>query len=105
MNKEKIKMKVKHWQGYGSLNMKVIEKSKDRVVIEVWGNHEYGIEVGPGDKYRVCEWLLNKVKGFKDATEEMIESYQEQFSVQRDEGEGIDVDHNIYTINLKRKEA
>ena len=37
-------MKIKHWQGYGSVNMKVLLNTPKKVIIEVYGNHEYGLE-------------------------------------------------------------
>ena len=62
-------MKIKHWQGYGTVDAKKINEqvSGDRALVEikVTGNHEWGIE--RDDKYDVTNWLLKKlVKGFKN---------------------------------------
>ena len=60
-------MKLKHWQGYGVLDVKRVstKTSKDpfygdttTMVIRVKGNHEYGIE--RDDKYDVFNWLLKR---------------------------------------------
>jgi hypothetical protein len=58
-------MKIKHWQGYGSVNAKVTSKtlnsySEERTItIKVWGNHEYGLDRSD-DRYDVFHWLLLK---------------------------------------------
>ena len=53
-------MRVQHWQGYGCVNMKKIKSSingnKKTIVIEVIGNHEYGLE--RNDKYDVFNWIF-----------------------------------------------
>ncbi len=61
-------MKIKHWQGYGSVSAKVVNKSIDEyfetVSIVVSGNHECGIDCHH-DYSRVNEWLLEKVAKIK----------------------------------------
>ena len=54
-------MKLKHWQGYGTINatrIGKIEKNNDMrtIKIHVFGNHEYGIVTH--DKEFVANWLL-----------------------------------------------
>ena len=99
-------MRIKHYQGYGSVNARVIKKGfsygprgkTDRsVTIEVSGNHEYGIIVDSYDHYRLAQWL-GKLGGFK---EEDIESFDTKSFSQRNEEKGIDEDHCIYTVRLK----
>lgn len=55
-------MRVKHWQGYGSVNVKKISRTvKDNVVnlhLQVRGNHEWGI--ASDDTYDVVRWIGNK---------------------------------------------
>lgn len=60
-------MKIKHWQGYGSVEAKVIKKTstidckgtddhyEEFINIQVKGNHEYGIETY--DKHFIAQWL------------------------------------------------
>ena len=53
-------MKLKHWQGYGTINatrIGKIEKNNDMrtIKIHVFGNHEYGIVTH--DKEFVANWL------------------------------------------------
>ena len=53
-------MRVKHWQGYGSVN--VFKKEREvrsdgtvRLHLQVRGNHEWGIE--RNDVYDVVRWI------------------------------------------------
>ena len=60
-------MRVKHWQGYGCVNMKKLKTSingnKKTIVVEVVGNHEYGLE--RNDKYDVFYWICKRfAKGY-----------------------------------------
>lgn len=54
-------MKIKHWQGYGTVEAKRLKTTNNKalgtktVVIEVRGNHEWGLE--RFDKYDVHRWL------------------------------------------------
>ena len=52
-------MKIKHWQGYGSVEAKRISSHKNGstydVTIKVKGNHEYGIH--RDDRYDIVRWL------------------------------------------------
>jgi len=51
-------MKIKHWQGYGSVSAKLITKTPNEIVIEVTGEHEYGLATDDG--YTAKIWLLDK---------------------------------------------
>lgn len=55
-------MKIKHFQGYGSVQAKKVSKTivgdKTKLVIEVKGNHEYGLV--RNDIYDVKRWLFDK---------------------------------------------
>lgn len=62
-------MKIKHWQGYGTVEAKKISTTTQgnmtRLHIRVKGNHEYGIE--RNDRYDVANWLIKKFdKSFVD---------------------------------------
>lgn len=62
-------MRIKHFMGYGSINAKVVEKGlktdvangllRKYLKINVWGNHEYGLE--RDDEYDINNWLVKKV--------------------------------------------
>lgn len=66
-------MKIKHFAGYGTVEMKKILERKYtkygkpywRVDILVSGDHECGINRS-NDVYTCIHWLLNKVRKFKD---------------------------------------
>ena len=53
-------MKIKHWQGYGSIEAKKIKKQTKGgvtdIVIKLSGNHECGLE--RKDDYDIARWLL-----------------------------------------------
>ena len=57
-------MRIKHWQGYGAVNAKRISKDNKQIIIEVSGNHEYGLAIGEWDIYGMSEWL-GKIGKFK----------------------------------------
>ena len=52
-------MKIKHWQGYGSVNAVKTSEDKYHVEIVVTGAHEYGLLTT--DHYFIRTWLLAKV--------------------------------------------
>ena len=61
-------MKIKHFAGYGSVTAKKVSKTsvgdKTKLVIEVKGNHEWGLV--RNDIYDVRRWLFEKFeKNFK----------------------------------------
>lgn len=55
-------MKIKHWQGYGSVLASKVSKNVNNSLgitelhIRVKGNHEYGIACN--DSYTVANWLV-----------------------------------------------
>lgn len=55
-------MRIKHWQGYGSVNARKLSSSPVadgiRLVIEVTGNHECGLV--RNDAYDVHRWLVSR---------------------------------------------
>lgn len=62
-------MKIKHWQGYGSVEAKKLSLTvKNKIAelrIKVSGNHEYGIELT--DEYDIANWLVKRFdKSFTD---------------------------------------
>ena len=59
---DEIIMKIKHWQGYGSVEAKKISKNTKnnitRLHIKVSGNHECGLY--RNDKYDLTNWLIRR---------------------------------------------
>lgn len=55
-------MKLKHWQGYGSINAtkksRRVSGDKITLIIEIIGNHECGII--RNDKYDLYNWLVKR---------------------------------------------
>lgn len=58
-------MRIKHWQGYGTVNAKRISTTKEKIVIVVSGMHEYDLVMGTWDTYGMTKWL-GKVGKFKE---------------------------------------
>lgn len=92
-------MKIKHYQGYGSVTAtKVSKTQKDGIVtmvIEVSGNHEWGLY--RDDVYDCYNWLLSKF-------DKKVLSYKHILSMDikdnvyiRDE-RGVDVEHCTYVF-------
>lgn len=96
MKKLECERKIKHWQGYGSVDAKVISKKSDELVIQVSGNHEYGLDCGEYDTDRVYEWLVKRFDPTK--TERDIESVKIEDDYER--VGNIDQEVCIYTIRF-----
>jgi hypothetical protein len=83
-------MKRKHWQGYGTVNARVIERNIHKILIKVEGDHEYGLAINQGDNYTLAKWLGTKSLG--NFTVEDVQSFSIQHMSDTD---------CIYTIKLK----
>ena len=90
-------MKIKHFAGYGSVQAKKVSKTKigdkTKLVVEVKGNHEWGIV--RNDIYDVRRWIFNKFeKNFNG------EDYDIDMSIKDDyvKENGIDVEVATYTF-------
>lgn len=86
-------MKIKHWQGYGTLNAKRLSSPANTLVVEVWGDHEWGIE--HHDMYDVFNWLVLKFEP-KRKLEEFKELKTKSFVLNKE-------DHCIYTMRFKEE--
>ena len=90
-------MKIKHWQGYGCVNMKVLLNTPKKVIVEVSGMHEYGLD--RDDKFDVCRWLLNRVNGHRNDDYMQIKDLQLEDDYIRENG--LTIEKCIYTITLR----
>lgn len=91
-------MKIKHWQGYGTVNAKKISKTvengKTILVVKVSGNHEWGLV--REDLYDLKWWLIDRFdKAAKD-----ISPYEYNFSFIDDYGQN-DEEYCIYTFEYE----
>ena len=57
-------MKIKHWQGYGTVEAKKIKDNSCTLHIRVSGNHEWGIE--RNDDYDLFNWLVKRFDKSQD---------------------------------------
>lgn len=92
-------MKIKHWQGYGTVNAKKVSSSANTLVVEVWGNHEWGLE--RNDMYDVFNWLVKRFDKSREDYREMLDMKIDDFYV---EDGRVDVEHCRYTIRFRPKE-
>lgn len=96
-------MKIKHWQGYGCVNAKVLKKAAStskgvkKITIEVVGNHEYGLNRSE-DKYDVYNWLLKRFDKSVESYSDILEIEYIEDSVRID---NCDVDRGVYVITYK----
>ena len=51
-------MRIKHWQGYGTVSAKKLKDSNCTLHIQVVGNHEWGIR--RDDIYDLYNWLVKR---------------------------------------------
>ena len=95
-------MKVKHFAGYGSVEVKKISKKpiingygekKTKMVLRVKGNHEWGIV--RNDIYDVRKWIFDKFeKNFKGNDYDIDMSIEDDYINEN----GIDVEVATYTF-------
>lgn len=67
-------MKIKHWQGYGSVNYYVVKKTSKELIVDVYGDHEWGLQ----NDYSAKEWLFDRImKKYSNIREDnlIISSY------------------------------
>lgn len=92
-------MRIKHWQGYGTVTAKKISKKvKDgetTLVVKVNGNHEWGLV--REDIYDLKEWLIDRFdKSAKDVSPYSIDyDYEDGYATAAD---GCDEEYCIYTF-------
>ena len=95
-------MRVKHFAGYGSVEVKKISKKpinngygekKTKMVLRVKGNHEWGIV--RNDIYDVRKWIFDKFeKNFKGNDYDIDMSIEDNYINEN----GIDVEVATYTF-------
>ena len=90
-------MKIKHFQGYGSVQAKKVSKTtignKTKLVVEVKGNHEWGLV--RNDIYDVKRWLFDKFeKNFKGEYYDISMTINDDYVNEN----GIDVEVATYTF-------
>ena len=95
-------MKIKHWQGYGTVTAKKVSLEKQengpRVIrILVSGNHECGIECN--DNYTLTNWLLKRFD--KDAKESPTFDYRNIISASYESDVINKTDTCEYTIEYR----
>lgn len=84
-------MRIKHWQGYGTVNARKINDGSCTLHVQVVGNHEWGLV--RRDTYDLFNWL---VKRFDKSQTDYISWNNKLENVRFEEGEtvvnGIDTD-------------
>lgn len=95
-------MRVKHFMGYGSVEVKKVSKkpiingygeNKTKMVLQVKGNHEWGLV--RNDIYDVKRWIFDKFeKNFKGSDYDIAMSVKDDYIKEN----GLDVEVAIYTF-------
>ena len=95
-------MKVKHFAGYGSVEVKKISKkpiingygeNKTKMVLQVKGNHEWGLV--RDDIYDVRHWIFEKFeKNFKGDDYDICMDIKSDYENEN----GIDIEVATYTF-------
>ena len=91
-------MRIKHFAGYGSVQVRKLSKTnlfdnKTKLVIEVKGNHEWGLV--RDDIYDVRRWLFNKFeKNFNGDDYDISMSIEDDYIRENN----IDVEVATYTF-------
>lgn len=85
-------MKIKHWQGYGTVNARKVKDKNVTLHISVTGNHEWGIR--RDDDYDLFNWL---VKRFDKTQTDYVEWHRKLQNIfiqewQFTDENGLDVD-------------
>lgn len=90
-------MRIKHWQGYGSVNASVVRRitvsakhNIKSILIKVSGNHEYGLV--RNDYYDVFRWLLKRF-------DKQVQDDRQIMNIDIESGyDSNDVEYAYYTI-------
>ena len=92
-------MKIKHWQGYGTVNA-VKKKDKDfALVVTVSGNHEWGLR--RDDMYDLFNWLVKKFdKSVADLPYSEFRRMEPQVFIAEWEYDGVD--HCQYKFRYRK---
>ena len=93
-------MKAKHWQGYGTIDMKKISQNIDdgikTIVVQVSGNHEWGLV--RNDIYDIHRWICSRLakdcKEYRDIVDLKLNSYYKKIN-------NLDVEVCDYTISYR----
>lgn len=99
MRKIVSERKIKHWQGYGSVDAKVLRKTPDNLIVQVRGMHEYGLDCGAWDHDRVYEWLVKRFDPTKTANDIVSVDIDDDYERQGN----VDVEVCTYDISFKEK--
>ena len=101
-NKTTTTMRIKHFAGYGCVNVKKLSKTKftDRLgnikrklVLQVKGNHEWGLE--RDDKYDVKRWIFDRFENdFKGEAYDIQMEIEDKYVNEN----GVDVEVATYTF-------
>lgn len=86
-------MKVKHWQGYGCVDMKKMPNEGATLHVRVSGNHEWGIHVNEWDDMTMYNWI---VKRFDKKVPEYIKWHRMRPIIEVRDGWNAETDYCDY---------
>lgn len=92
-------MKIKHWQGYGTVNAEKVSKKTaggiTTLVVRVSGNHEWGLI--RDDEYDLKTWLVKRFDKSFDPGNRVAYSYDSGY---RNNGK-VDEEYCVYTFQYR----
>ncbi len=91
-------MRIKHWQGYGTVDAKKITGDGTTLHIKVSGNHEWGLR--RDDLYDLFNWL---VKRFDKAETDFQDWRKRLWDYSIEEGWDANEDFVHYYFNYDRR--
>ena len=90
-------MKIKHWQGYGTVDAKKLPANGASLRIKVSGNHEWGLR--RDDEYDLYCWL---VKRFDKSIPDYAEFHRRRPLIFIEEGWNANEDFVIYEFHYSK---
>ncbi len=89
-------MRIKHWQGYGTVDAFKVKDNSCDLHIKVVGNHEWGLE--RYDRYDVFNWLVKKFKRGIGNDDRIIKNMR--LSSGYEKKDGLDVEYCDYYFDF-----
>jgi hypothetical protein len=90
-------MKIKHWQGYGSVIATSVKDNSCDLHVRVVGNHEWGIECR--DSYTAFKWLVKRFKRNIGNDDRIIKAMRMEGGYDRNGDELCDYYFDFYKPN------
>lgn len=92
-------MKIKHWQGYGTVEAKKMPANGATLHIRVSGNHEWGLR--RDDEYDLFNWLI---KRFDKSIPDYATWHRMRPIIEINEGWNVETDYCDYYFTYSKSQ-